>query len=130
MRRTPVVKDSLRTSATMDQIWQQINTLRTQQSRLTTAYYYLSEYGFPTFNKLSAYAKNTLFEHPDLTSITLLMVILYISFVFLVRAWRMTICMLQDAPADSSFDHVQYSYKSTLARNLLCIRMLASRSGW
>lgn len=75
----------------MESILQQFDTYRSHISNASRTYSFLQQYVLPIVNKFSQLAQTSLFTHPDLTSIALLLVILYISFVFLVKAWRLTI---------------------------------------
>lgn len=80
-------------SCSMDFFLEHLNPYRAQYDSAVRYYSYAQNYGYPVASKLSDLAQRSLFTHPDLTSVALLLVILYISFVFLVKAWRLTIGM-------------------------------------
>ena len=70
------------------------------QARLSAVQPYLSSItsiaGFFNFSgpwlaRIVSTCRENLIEHPDLASVTMLLVIFYISFLMLVRAWRFTI---------------------------------------
>lgn len=75
----------------MADLLEQFNSLRSFYDRYSNIYTVAKDYGYPITTYISRFAQTSLFEHPDLTSIALLLVILYISFIFLVKAWRITI---------------------------------------
>lgn len=75
----------------MDFVQDQYLQYKSQYDNATKLYRYAAKWGGPVVNKILALAQKSLVTQPDLTSVALLLVLLYISFVFLVRAWRLTI---------------------------------------
>lgn len=75
----------------MDILKDQYLAYKSQYDTASKVYLYARKWGGPLLNKSTHVLDGDLFKNPDLASVALLLVTLYISFVFLVKAWRLTI---------------------------------------